>query len=331
MNLPILPGAPWLIVHRSMLGINQPNKINLNGKNYVIWQNKKGEISALNDICPHMQAPLSDGWLCEKRNTIACPFHALEFDGNGKLYREGKEDNKPIRSGTLAPCEGAETLKLIIKDDCIWTYGEFEPRLPVPDLISKIGDRYELIGVTGEKSIQGNFLNNILINYDFNHLKGTHKEMFRIESSRVTFFEERGYYSQARSELIRSKNTLEEIIKNPSLLVIPKKMNNTLKYTFPSTTVIFAESPILSIAQTHILYPETEHITKTFVLLYCQFKYPVLKSIFKKSLLQGIDRLVQQDKNTVETLYPRTKAKIRLPGEEAMFYAEKLYRDWENN
>ena len=39
---PILPGAPWLIAHKSMLGSNQPQKITLNGKDYVIWQNKKG-------------------------------------------------------------------------------------------------------------------------------------------------------------------------------------------------------------------------------------------------------------------------------------------------
>ena len=28
---PILPGAPWLIVHKSMLEVNKPNKITLNG------------------------------------------------------------------------------------------------------------------------------------------------------------------------------------------------------------------------------------------------------------------------------------------------------------
>jgi hypothetical protein len=35
---PILPGAPWLIAHRSMLSMNQPHKITLNGQDYVLWQ-----------------------------------------------------------------------------------------------------------------------------------------------------------------------------------------------------------------------------------------------------------------------------------------------------
>lgn len=52
---PILPGAPWLIAHKSMLGINKPNKITLNGNDYVIWQNQKGEVFLIMSvrICKH--------------------------------------------------------------------------------------------------------------------------------------------------------------------------------------------------------------------------------------------------------------------------------------
>jgi len=117
---PILAGAPWLIAHKSMLGVNKPHKITLNANDYVLWQNQKGEVFALDNVCPHMQAPLSNGWICKQRNTITCPFHALEFDGEGKLYREGKADGQSI----------AKPLKLIVVDDCIWTYGGFAPKIP---------------------------------------------------------------------------------------------------------------------------------------------------------------------------------------------------------
>ena len=49
---PILPGAPWLIAHRSMLGVNKPYKITLNNRDYVLWQNRKGEVFGLDNICP---------------------------------------------------------------------------------------------------------------------------------------------------------------------------------------------------------------------------------------------------------------------------------------
>ncbi len=168
----ILPGAPWLIAHKSMLGVEKPYKITLNGQDYVLWQNKQGEVFALNNICPHMQAPLSDGWVCPERNTITCPFHALEFDGQGRLYREGKLESKAI----------TQPLELIIDRELIWTYGGFEPRLPIPDLIPRITAGFEFMGVAGEKSIAADFLKCLKINYDFNHACGTHREPFKFSA-----------------------------------------------------------------------------------------------------------------------------------------------------
>lgn len=315
---PILPGAPWLIAHKSMLGINQPQKITLNGNDYVIWQNQKGEVFALKNICPHMQAPLSDGWICQERNTITCPFHALEFDSKGRLSQGNKQNNQPI----------TEPLELILSNDCIWTYGGFEPRLPIPDLHEKIADTYEFIGVAGETNMQGDFLSSLMVNYDYNHQNGTHKELFRITECNVSSFEENGYYAQVKQEIKRANNTLLEIIKNPVLGILPKTLNNIFEYAFPSTTVLFAKTPISNIAQVHIIYPITETITKTFVLLYAQGISPWSKLLLKNSLLRAVSTVVVQDTSTIESLYPPQQPKIRLPNEEIMFYAEKLYRDW---
>ena len=252
-----------------------------------------------------MQAPLSDGWVCQERNTIACPFHALEFDGQGRLYKEGKQDTQPI----------TKPLDLIVANDCIWTYAGSEPRLPIPALHERIADEYDFLGVTGEKSIQGDFLSNLMVNYDYNHQKGTHKDLFQITSCKVSSFEENDYYSKVKQEITRADNTLGEILKNPALRVIPKVMNNTLEYAFPSTTVFFPKAPFGRFTQTHILYPETENRTKTFILLYGKFKNTVMKFLFQNSLLQAGATVVEQDTTAVESLYPRQKPKIRLPNE----------------
>jgi phenylpropionate dioxygenase-like ring-hydroxylating dioxygenase large terminal subunit len=315
---PILPGAPWLIAHKSMLGVNKPNKISLNGQDYVLWQNKKGEVFALDNVCPHMQAPLSDGWICLERDTIACPFHSLEFDGQGRLYKEGKHEIQPI----------TKPLDIIVANDCIWTYGGFEARLPIPELHQRLADEYEFIGVSGEKTIQGDFLTNLMVNYDYNHQNGTHKQLFQIASCDVSSFQETGYYAKVAQEITRADNTFREILQNPVLAIMPKEMSNILEYAFPSTTVFFGKAPIASFAQTHILYPETQNKTKTFILMYANFKNSLVKSLFKNSILKAAATIVEQDTTTVESLYPRQKPKIRLPNEEIMFYAEKLYRDW---
>ncbi|GAB1543425.1 Rieske 2Fe-2S domain-containing protein [Scytonema sp. NUACC21] len=315
---PILPGAPWLIAHKSMLGVNKPVKITLNGNDYALWQNQKGEVFALDNVCPHMQAPLSNGWICKERNTIACPFHALEFDGEGRLYREGKANGQAI----------AKPLELIIVDDCIWTYGGFEPKIPVPDLISKQKAGLNFLGVAGIKSIKGSFLDNLLINYDYNHQNGTHRELFRIKANHIPSFEHYGYWARVVQELYRDDNTLGEILSNPGLLIVPKIYKSVLEYAFPAITTFQAQLPVMQLLQTHVLYPETENSTKTFVLIYTKENLPGLNFLLKNSILKAVDTVVEQDTTAVENLYPRQKSKIKLPNEEIMFHAEKLYRDW---
>lgn len=315
---PILPGAPWLIAHKSMLGVNKPNKVTLNGHDYVMWQNKKGDVVALDNVCPHMQAPLSNGWVCQDRNTITCPFHALEFDLQGKIYQPQKTNVKPI----------TQPLELIVVDDLIWTYAGMQPRLPIPDLHQKIAKEYEFVGIAGETSIQSDFLRNLMISYDYNHQNGTHHELFKIRENKVSSFEPNGYQSKVIQELYRDHSSLIEIIQNPAILTIPKVYKTQLEYAFPSTTVFAMQSVLGKIAQVQILYPETESRTKTFVLGFAKLKYPWLKPLLYKSFLKAIATVVEQDKTATESLYPQQQPKIRLPNEEIMFYAEKLYRDW---
>jgi phenylpropionate dioxygenase-like ring-hydroxylating dioxygenase large terminal subunit len=55
----MLPGAPWLLAHKSMLSVNQPRKISMYGVDYVLWKDSAGDIHALPNACPHMGAMLS--------------------------------------------------------------------------------------------------------------------------------------------------------------------------------------------------------------------------------------------------------------------------------
>ncbi|AUS99840.1 Rieske (2Fe-2S) protein [Nostoc sp. CENA543] len=320
---PILPGSPWLIAHRSMLGINKPYKFTLNGQDYVLWQNREGEISTLENVCPHMQAPLSNGWICEASNSIQCPFHALEFDGEGRLVKDGKAKGEPI----------AKKLNLVVQGDFIWTYGGYEPRLPIPDLISERSQGLRFLGVVGCTSIPAAFLNSIKINYDFNHQNGVHREIFRIRENPVESFEPNGFEARVVQTFLRERNSFNEILKNPSLLTLPQKIKNELEYSFPSTTLFKAQLPIGEILQFFILYPESEHQTRTFVLCYGSlhsplFHIPGFRNAWERSLLSSIAKVVEQDSGAVASLYPPQKPKIRLPKEEILFYVEKLYHEW---
>jgi len=97
-----------------MLGI-QPNKIAAQN-NQVISHcgktKKKGEVFALDDVCPHVgHLPLSDGWIHAKRNTITCRFMRWSLTDKGRLYQKVNTFN------------GLPNLWTIFVGDCIWTYG----------------------------------------------------------------------------------------------------------------------------------------------------------------------------------------------------------------
>lgn len=314
----ILPGAPWLIAHRSMLGVNQPHKITLNGQDYVLWQNDRGEIFALSNVCPHMQAPLSNGWICKERDTITCPFHALEFDGEGKLHREGKRDTKPF----------AQPLKLAVIGDCVWTYDDCEPRIAIPSIVKQIASEYDFIGIAGNKTIKGDFLSTWLINSDFNHQNGTHRELFQIVQNQMTEFDKNGYWYKVKQESTRANNSVRELLSNPVLFTIPKILKSTVEYFFPSVLVLYAETGAGPFAQVVVQYPQQQNQTKIYELIFAKFKSVWVKQLLSQSMLKAIDVIVEQDSTAIETRYPHQSAKIRLPNEEVMIYAEKLYREW---
>ncbi|MEM7591751.1 MAG: Rieske (2Fe-2S) protein [Cyanobacteria bacterium P01_A01_bin.83] len=317
----ILPGAPWLIAHKSMLKVNQTYKITFNHIDYVIWKNNDDEVFALNNVCPHMQAPLSDGWICSQRNTVTCPFHALEFNGEGKLSRDGNLEDTAI----------AQPLNLIVESDLIWTYGNHQPQLPIPNLIPRITKEYHFLGIAGVKTIQSPLLKCLKINYDFNHAIATHRNPFKFDRIKIKNYQPSGFYTTLDQEIIRNNNNWQEIIENPALLIAPQTLNNHFEYSFPAITSLITSTVLGEISQFFILYPETNQSTKTFILLYIKPKNKLCHSLFllsKNYWLKSFDLVVEQDAHALETLYPEQKPKIFLPREEIMFHAEKLYQQW---
>jgi hypothetical protein len=200
--------------------------------------------------------------------------------------------------------------------------------LPIPELHQQIATEYEFIGITAQKSIQSDFLSSLLINYDHNHQNGTHREMFKCKSCRAEFIEQDGIYTKVAQTVEVADYTPEEIAANPALGSFPRVMNNFLEYVFPSSQFFCLNTPDVQTYQGHILYPEAEDCTRTFIVLYAKFRTPELKAMLQEALLQTAAVVVEQDTRCLESLYPREKSKIRLPNEEIMFYAEKLYQEW---
>lgn len=60
-----------------------PNPMKVLGKSIVAWKAEGGAWKVVEDSCPHRMAPLSLGFINEKRQLV-CRYHGWEFNGEGK-------------------------------------------------------------------------------------------------------------------------------------------------------------------------------------------------------------------------------------------------------
>ena len=320
----MLEGAPWLLAHKSMLPTNQPQKIALYGKDYVIWKDNTGQVNALPNVCPHMGAMLSEGW-CEAKSDgtskVVCPFHALEFNGDGCTILPGS--NKKTRPQL-------EPLKLIIQNDFIWSYGGYEPKIPIPDILDKIAQNYELIGYTADTSVETDLRSMLLIMHDYNHQNGTHRELFEITEVRFEKFIDNGYHSEAFFNTPTAPQTFWQKLKQPNQFLLPDVIKAHLENYFPSLVIFHGNSPLGKIAQCHLFIPESLTKTRTYILMFAQFKNSLAK-LLKNQFLELSRVVVEQDAGILNKIYTDAPQKIKLNNEVGMDWVKRNFLTWEES
>jgi nitrite reductase/ring-hydroxylating ferredoxin subunit/uncharacterized membrane protein len=63
-----------------------PVRVEVDGVGLVVCQTKPGEVSAFGEFCPHLAAPMADGWV--DRGRIVCPWHGSWFAAeSGEVLR----------------------------------------------------------------------------------------------------------------------------------------------------------------------------------------------------------------------------------------------------
>jgi phenylpropionate dioxygenase-like ring-hydroxylating dioxygenase large terminal subunit len=317
----MLPGAPWLLAHKSMLPVNQPQKISLYGNDYVLWKDAFGEVYALPNACPHMGAMLSEGW-CEadrdRPSTITCPFHALKFDGAGCTVLPGS---------TKQTLPQLKPLEVIIQGDFIWSYGGYEPQIPIPTVLNEFAAEYEFIGATGDRSIQTDLLTMLLNMHDYNHQNGTHRAMFKVESVQFKQFIDQGHHSQAYYDMPRSNPKLKDILKNPAVLAIPKTISAHLENIFPTLVIFHGNSAIATIKQCHLFVPESSTHTRTYVLMFGKTRSPIAH-LMKNKILQLGKTVVDQDADILSKLYIDAPQRIKLNNEVGMDWVKRNFESF---
>jgi phenylpropionate dioxygenase-like ring-hydroxylating dioxygenase large terminal subunit len=314
----MLPGAPWLLAHKSMLAIDQPQKISLLGNDYVMWKDASGRIHALPNVCPHMGAMLSEGW-CEtdddRTSVVVCPFHALTFDPMGCTVLPGS------RQKTLPQLK---PLELTIQGDLIWSYGGCEPKIPIPTILDDIAKAYDFIGYTADRSVKTDLLSMLLNMHDYNHQNGTHRDLFRITEVEFHQFIDDGHHSQAFYDMPTAPYTLLEKLRKPDLFLLPTTIKAHLENHFPSLVIFHGEMPLGKAAQCHLFVPEAEGQTRTYILLFGQAKHPAF-NLFGSTYLKFGKVVVDQDADILGKIYPDSPQKIKLNNEVGMDWVRRNF------
>jgi nitrite reductase/ring-hydroxylating ferredoxin subunit/uncharacterized membrane protein len=63
----------------------QPRRVEVDGVGVVLYRDD-GQVIAAGEYCPHLGAPMSDGWI--DRGRIVCPWHGSRFEcGSGEVLR----------------------------------------------------------------------------------------------------------------------------------------------------------------------------------------------------------------------------------------------------
>lgn len=313
----MLLGAPWLLAHKSMLSVNKPKKVSLYGKDYVLWKDTTGKVSALPNACPHMGAMLSEGW-CQQhgdKSSVVCQFHALEFDSEGCTILPGS--NKK----TLPQLQ---PLELIIQGDFILSYGGQEPKVPIPTIYNEIAANYDFFGHIVDTSVETDLLTILLNAHDYNHQNGTHRPLFRIKEVQFKKFIDNGHHSEAFFHMPTVAASLGEKLKNPDLFLLPKVSKAHWENYFPSLVIVHGANVLGKIAMLHPLVPESETRTRTYVLMFGKAKHPAFKLIVNK-LLSFAKVAVEQDIDTLGKIYPNTPQKIKLNNEVGMDWIKRNF------
>jgi nitrite reductase/ring-hydroxylating ferredoxin subunit/uncharacterized membrane protein len=107
--------SKWTPVLEASSLNGKPVRVQVDGVGLVVCQTKPGEVSAFGEFCPHLAAPMADGWV--DRGRIVCPWHGSWFAAESGEVLRGP-------SATPLPCYEARLVNGMVE-----VRGEEQPSL----------------------------------------------------------------------------------------------------------------------------------------------------------------------------------------------------------
>ncbi|MGB7412563.1 MAG: (2Fe-2S)-binding protein, partial [Thermosynechococcaceae cyanobacterium] len=120
---------------------------------------------------------------------------------------------------------------------------------------------------------------------------------------------------------------LLEKLRKPDLFLLPDVLTAHLENHFPSLVILHIDMPLGKAIQCNIFVPEAENRTRTYILLFGQFKHPALK-VLGKTYLNFSKVAVEQDAEILGKLYPDAPQQIKLNNEVGMDWVKRNFESF---
>jgi phenylpropionate dioxygenase-like ring-hydroxylating dioxygenase large terminal subunit len=123
----VSPGGQWFIACRSEALRDRPLPVKLRGVPLVLFRGADGGPAALEDRCPHRNAPLSAGRV--RAGRLECAYHGWQFGPEGACVAV-----PGLASPPGARAARASAFACVEQDGHVWVLstGGVEPRVPPP-------------------------------------------------------------------------------------------------------------------------------------------------------------------------------------------------------
>ena len=133
----------------------------IGGKDVVLFRTEKGEIKALDSICPHLGAHLGYGGKVVKES-IRCPYHGLCFKGDGSC--ENQDNRQYLKTNSFPIKEVFGIIMLYLGPS------EIGPKFELPELKQ---DGWSSLRYS-KWTVRGHVQDMAENNFDYNHFSVVH-------------------------------------------------------------------------------------------------------------------------------------------------------------
>ncbi len=309
----------WYIACSSRKLKNRPLARKLFGRRLVFFRDASGRAAALDDCCPHRNAPLSQGKVVG--GCLTCPYHGWGFDGGGKL------ETVPYVPGQPPACR-AVSHDCVEQDGYVWVCPGGQtpetPPLAFPhlNLPGWTSFRMETLFHATVEACLENFL-------DCPHATHVHRYWFRTPTARPVKAEIRMLEDGAVAEYFQEprEKSLVWSLLSPGKAV---SMRHTDRYIMPATSRVdykFGDGRAYSITSSCTPVDDTHTRVFTVISFRRGWLGPLIRLFFHPLSRLIINQDVRMLNQTQENIERRGGAEFMALEQDVLF---NPIREWRN-